>query len=197
MYTEYSTLKPQFQSISLYDQPFSRYRLVKNQNAPNDRGMTLITEVSKVPCVHWILNPEAQMSLCFTLRSLVFQIIEFFAFPIGYNGEIQKFVKNRNLITSKLHNSTFVKDNWEENSGKGWKDSKVIWGRSSVLKFWLPLVPMLMKTKKNPEKSKTPNFKNPKQYFCQDQWEENSEKVWKDSKVIWGRSSFGFDRVPC
>ncbi len=35
---------------------------------------------------------------------------------------------------------------------------------------------------KIPEKSKTQNFKNPKQYFCEDHWEEILEKVWKDSK---------------
>ncbi len=54
-------------------------------------------------------HPEAQISLCFNLRSLVFQIIEVFGFPIGYNGEIQKFVKNQKLKISKLQNSTFVR----------------------------------------------------------------------------------------
>ena len=51
--------------------------------------MTLITEMSKVPCVHWILTPKAQISLILALRSLVFQIIGIFGFPIGYNGEIK------------------------------------------------------------------------------------------------------------
>ncbi len=40
---------------------------------------------------------------------------------------------------------------------------------------------MLTKTQKKipekPEKSKTQNFKTPKQYFCEDHSEENSEKV--------------------
>ena len=47
------------------------------------------------------------------------------------------------------------------------------------------------KEKQNLEKSKTQNFKNPKQYlyFCEDHWEKNSEKVWKDLKMIWGDSS--------
>ena len=40
------------------------------------------------------------------------------------------------------------------------------------------------KRKKNREKLRTQNFKNPKQYLCEDQWEENSEKVWKESKAI-------------
>ncbi len=37
-------------------------------------------------------------------------------------------------------------------------------------------------------RSETQSFKNPKQHFCDDHWEENSDKVWKDSRVIWGRS---------
>ena len=49
------------------------------------------------------------MSLCFALRSLVFQIIEVFGFPIGYNGEIQKFLKNPELKISKIQSSTFVR----------------------------------------------------------------------------------------
>ncbi len=35
------------------------------------------------------------MSLRFALRSLVFQIIEVFGLPIGYNSEFQKFVNKR------------------------------------------------------------------------------------------------------
>ena len=64
--------------------------------------MTLITEVSKVPCVYCTFTPEAQISLRFTLQSLVFQIIEVLGFPIGYNGEIKKFIKNRKLKISKI-----------------------------------------------------------------------------------------------
>ena len=93
----------------------------------------------------------------------------------------------------------FCEDNWGENAWKGLKYSKVIWGRSSVLKFWLPLGPMLKKTNKIPEKTKTPNFKNSKEYFCEDHWEDNSEKFSKDSKVIWGGVafwSFSSHRVP-
>ena len=52
--------------------------------------MTLIIEVSKVPSVRWILTPEAQISIRFAQRLLVFQIIEVFGFPIGFNGEILK-----------------------------------------------------------------------------------------------------------
>ncbi len=52
----------------------SRYRFFENRNALNDPRMTLITEVSKVSCVHWILTLEAQISLLFTLQPTVFEI---------------------------------------------------------------------------------------------------------------------------
>ena len=52
---------------------------------------------------------DAETSLRFVLRSLVFQIIEVFGFPIGYNGEFQKFVKNQKLKISKIPNSSFVR----------------------------------------------------------------------------------------
>ncbi len=52
---------------------------------------------------------EAQISLPFALRLLVFQIIEIFGFPIGYNGEIKKFIKHQKFKTSKIENSTFVR----------------------------------------------------------------------------------------
>ncbi len=53
--------------------------------------------------------PKAQISLRFALRSLIFHIIEVFGFPIWYNGEIPKIVKNCKLKISKLQNSTFVR----------------------------------------------------------------------------------------
>ncbi len=54
-------------------------------------------------------HPEAQISLRFALRSLVFQIIEVFGFSIGYNDEFKKNVKNQKLEISKIQNSTFVR----------------------------------------------------------------------------------------
>ncbi len=36
--------------------------------------MTLITEVSKVPCIHWILTPESQISIRFALLPAIFEI---------------------------------------------------------------------------------------------------------------------------
>ena len=36
--------------------------------------MTLINEVLKVPCVHVMLTPEAQISLCFALRPAILEI---------------------------------------------------------------------------------------------------------------------------
>ena len=71
--------------------------------------MTLTTKLSKVTCIHWTLTPEAQNGgPRFAPRSLVFQKIEDFDFPIGYNGEIKNFAKNQKLKISKIQNSTFV-----------------------------------------------------------------------------------------
>ncbi len=56
-----------------------------------------------------IYPPEPQISLHFTLLSLIFQIIEVFGFPIGYNGEFQKFAKSRKIKISKIQTSTFVR----------------------------------------------------------------------------------------
>ena len=106
---------------------------LKIGNARNDPRMTLSTEVSKVPCVHWIHIPEAQISLCFALRLLIFQIIEVFGFPIGYNGEIQKLVKNRKLKISKIQNNTFVKTTEKKIQKKVEKIQK--WFKGGVA-FW-------------------------------------------------------------
>ena len=43
VYTEYSPPRPKFQSVSLYDQIFSRSRLVENRNVPNGPRKPLIT----------------------------------------------------------------------------------------------------------------------------------------------------------
>ena len=54
-------------------------------------------------------HAEAKISLRFALQSLRFHITEIFGFPIGYNGEFQKFVKNQKLQISKIQNGTFVR----------------------------------------------------------------------------------------
>ena len=67
----------------------------------------------------------------------------------------KKIVKNHKLKISKLQNSTFVRTA-KKIQKTVWKDSKAIWGRSSVLKVLAPIgshVNMVnTKTKKNPEK---------------------------------------------
>ncbi len=76
----------------------------------------------------------------------------------------------------KIQSSTFVRTiekNIQEKFGITQK-----WFEGVVFKnFLLPLSPMLMKMEKNQ------NFKNPKQNYCVDDWEENSGEVWKMSKV--------------
>ncbi len=47
-------------NVTLFRSVASRFRdtgFSKIGNAPNDPTMTLITVVSKIPCVHWILTP--------------------------------------------------------------------------------------------------------------------------------------------
>ncbi len=97
MYTEYSPLTPKFHSVSLYDQPFSGCRLVEI----GMHQMTLIPEVSKIPRVHRILTPEAQIALHFAPRLLIFHIIEVFGFRIGYNGEIKQEAQGLGLTRWK------------------------------------------------------------------------------------------------
>ncbi len=73
------------------------------------------------------------------------QIIALFDFSIGYNGQFdiveQKFVRNWKL-------KFLCEDHWEQNSGQVWKLLAAICWRCSVLKFSLPLGPILTKTKK-------------------------------------------------
>ncbi len=74
------------------------------------------------------------MSLCFALRPGVFQIIEVFGFPIGYNGKFQKCIKNQNFKNPKQY---FFEDHWEEKVGEG-KIQK--WTEVGVAfwNIWLP-----------------------------------------------------------
>ncbi len=70
--------------------------------------------MSKVPCLHWTLTPEVQISLRFTRFRFrfVFQIIEVYGFPIGYNGEIKKKslkIKNSKFQKKNKKNSTIVR----------------------------------------------------------------------------------------
>ena len=81
---------PIFYSVSLYDQSFSRYKVVENPKRP-EWPQNDITHLSVKSSLYTLnTHPDVQISLLFALRSLVFRIIEVFAFPIGYNGEIQK-----------------------------------------------------------------------------------------------------------
>ncbi len=73
-YIECLPLVPKFHPGSLYDQPFVRYK-VEIRNAPNDPGLTSSTELSKVPCLHRILTPDARISRRFTLRPAVFEML--------------------------------------------------------------------------------------------------------------------------
>ena len=81
--------------------------LSKIENALNDPRMTSLN-CHKYP-VYTEYSPEAQISLLFALRSLVFHIIEVFGFPLGYNGEFKKILKNQKLKIAKIPKSNFVR----------------------------------------------------------------------------------------
>ena len=112
----------------------------------NDLKMTLKAKRTKWPLYVEQVTKGSQVSLRFALRSHVFQIIEVFYFS---NGEFASFEKNSLKIrNSKFQKSQtyFCEDHWEENSGQVSKLLAAICRRSSVLKFSLPLGPMLTKT---------------------------------------------------
>ena len=68
------TSEAEISSVSLYNQPFLRYKVVKNQKCikwpPNDLEHLL----SIVPCIHWIFIPNAQIFIRFALWLIVFEI---------------------------------------------------------------------------------------------------------------------------
>ncbi len=72
------TTRPSGPNFTLFRSMTSHFRdtgFLKIGNAPNDPRMTFISaQVSKVPCVHWILTPKAQISICFALRPGIFKI---------------------------------------------------------------------------------------------------------------------------
>ncbi len=81
------------------------------ESALNDLKMTLNATWPKVPHLCWTTTHDAQISFRFALKSLVFQIIEFFYFSTGYSGEFEilkkkkeKIIKNRNRKISKIPN---------------------------------------------------------------------------------------------
>ena len=54
------------------------------------------------------------ISLCFALRSLIFQVIEVFGFSIGCNGEIQQEAQGLGALLDKMEDNDRIKvDNIE------------------------------------------------------------------------------------
>ncbi len=99
-----TTPSPKFHCFALL-YPFSRYKIIKTRKCSEwpQNDLSHLT----VKSIHWTLTPEAQISIRFALRSLIFQIIEVFGFPIEYNGERQKILKNQKLKMLNIQNSTF------------------------------------------------------------------------------------------
>ncbi len=101
-----------------------RPKVRKIENAPNEPKWHWMPQGQRYICwstVHicWSTVHGSQISLLFALRSLVFQIIDVFGFPIGYNGEFQIFenifVKNQKLkISNKNVQRSFVRTIWRK-----------------------------------------------------------------------------------
>ncbi len=139
-----------FSPISYHQAQIKKNR--KSRSAPNDLNMTLNATRSKV-LIYVALpttSPKFFTPFCSTINN-VFQIIEVFDFSAGYNGKFEIFKKKSLKIgNSKFQKSAtyFCEDHWEEISVQFSKLLSTICRRSSVLKFLLPLGPMLTKTTK-------------------------------------------------
>ncbi len=106
--------------------------------------MTLITATYFIN-IYNFSGREPQMSLRFTLRSLVFQIIGVLGSPQGML--MLKFSKKnpQNIKMLKKCQTMFCEDQWEGNSGEVWNTAlRFVW-IVRILIFLLPLGSMLKK----------------------------------------------------
>ena len=86
---------------------FRATRFSKNGSAPNDPKLNLNTWQSKVPCMHEILTPEAQILLRFALRPAVSKISHILSFPIDYH--VKRPTKTKKICKkSKISNFTIL-----------------------------------------------------------------------------------------
>ncbi len=197
MYTEHSPPRSKFQSVSLYNQPFLRHSFVENRKC---------AEWPQNDLNHWSVKStlctlNTQISLRFALRSLVFQIIEVFGFPIGYNGEIKKSLK--------IGNSKFQKSKtvilWRPLRRKFRKGLKGF--KSDLREDFDVLAPIVSHVNENEKKkslkiiTKTPNFKIQNCTFVRTTEKkiqkkfERIQKWFEGGVALW---SFGsHHRVPC
>ncbi len=67
------TTGPNFSPFCSMTSCFPNTSLSKIRNVPSDLRLALITQLSKVPCIHWIVEPKAQFFLCFGLGPVVFR----------------------------------------------------------------------------------------------------------------------------
>ena len=83
--------------------------------------------------------------------------------------KLKKIVKNRNLKISKIQNSTFVRTTAKKKIRKSLKGFKNDLREEKCFDVLAPIGSHVNESqKKHREKSKTQNFKNTKQYFCED-----------------------------
>ena len=131
-------------TVSLYDQPFSRYKVVENRKCPewpqNDLKQLTFKSTLHTPNT----NPRGPSFTPF--RSTIARFPDnrgfWFLKAIVVNLIFLKTkslkIRNPKFQKSQVH---FCEDHWEENSGQVWKLSAEICRRSSILKFhfhWIP-----------------------------------------------------------
>ena len=73
VYTQYPPPRVKFHSVSLYDEPFSRYKAVENPKCTKWPQNDLKNLTVKSTRIHWIFTPETQILLRFALRPAVFR----------------------------------------------------------------------------------------------------------------------------
>ena len=76
VYTEYSSPRPKFHSVSLYDRPFLRYNIIENRKCTQWPQNDLMNLTVKSTLYTLNAHPEAQISLRFALhvQPAVFEI---------------------------------------------------------------------------------------------------------------------------
>ncbi len=183
---------PKFHSVVLStSRHFQDKRFSKIGNAPNDPRITFKHLTVNSTLYTLTTHPDAQILLCFALRPAAFEIQGFRKSKMHRMTPEWPYAINckRALYTLDTHPRG---PNFTPFRSTGAR-FPANWG------FWFPHRVQWWNLEIRLELA-TQNCKNPKQYFCEDNWEENSGKVWKLQKWFEGGVafwSFGSHRVPC
>ena len=118
---------PKFSSVSLYNQPFSRYKIVENRKCTEWPQNELETWAVKSTLYALNTYPWGPNFTPFHSTVAPFWVNRSFWFSYMLRWWTwtfqtkQKIIKNWKLKISKLPNRFFFENHWEENSGEVWK----------------------------------------------------------------------------